>query len=161
MAEGEPAEVELVLRFLNSMDVEDGSDELRDLPAYAAWLRAGDLPGEPTARDLVAARTLRAALRSAVGDPAEHPGEVTVPVRIGLDADGRPALLAADPLGAVAAAAVALTGDGRWERVKICPADDCRWAFYDRSRNRSRHWCAMSACGTRAKSRAFRERRRG
>jgi predicted RNA-binding Zn ribbon-like protein len=161
MAEGDPAEVELVLRFLNSMDVEDGTDELRDLPAYAAWLRARGLPGKPTARDLVAARGLRAALRSAVGDPAEDPGEVAVPVRVGLDADGRPALLAADPLGAVAAAAVALAGDGRWERVKICPADDCRWAFYDRSKNRSRHWCAMSACGTRAKSRAFRERQRG
>jgi predicted RNA-binding Zn ribbon-like protein len=161
MAEGDPAEVELVLRFLNSMDVEDGTDELRDLPAYAAWLRARGLPGEPTARDLAAARGLRAALRCAVGDPAEDPGEVAVPVRVGLDADGRPALLAADPLGAVAAAAVALAGDGRWERVKICPADDCRWAFYDRSKNRSRHWCAMSACGTRAKSRAFRERQRG
>jgi predicted RNA-binding Zn ribbon-like protein len=161
MAEGVSAEVELVLRFLNSMDVEEGTDEFRDLPAYVAWLRARDLRGEPTARDLVAARTLRAALRSAVGDPAEDSGEVAVPVRVGLDADGRPSLLAADPLGEVAAAAVALAVDGRWERVKICPADDCRWAFYDRSRNRSRHWCAMSACGTRAKSRAFRERQRG
>ena len=160
MAEADSAEVELVLRFLNSMDVEDGTDEFRDLPAYAAWLRARELPGEPTARDLVAARTLRAALRSAVGDPAAGPGEVAVPVRVGLDAGGRPSLLAADPLGEVAAAAMALAGDGRWERVKICPADDCRWAFYDRSKNRSRHWCAMSVCGTRAKSRAFRQRRR-
>jgi predicted RNA-binding Zn ribbon-like protein len=55
---------------------------------------------------------------------------------------------------------VALTVDGRWDRLKICPADDCRWAFYDRSKNRFRHWCSMAECGVRAKSRAFRARKR-
>ena len=42
--------------------------------------------------------------------------------------------------------------------VKACPADDCRWAFYDRSRNRSGTWCDMSDCGNRAKARAYRKR---
>ena len=96
-----------------------------------------------------------------MGDRQSVAAEVSVPVRVGLDDAGRPAVLAADPLGAVAAAAVVLAGDGRWERVRICHADDCRWAFYDRSKNRSRHWCSMAECGTKAKSRAFRERRRG
>ena len=50
---------------------------------------------------------------------------------------------------------------GTWERLKVCPADDCQWAFYDRSRNRSRTWCQMEDCGNRAKVRAFRERRSG
>jgi predicted RNA-binding Zn ribbon-like protein len=164
------AEVGLVLAFLNSVDVETGTDDLRDPAAYAAWLRERGLPAGHPAADLVAARRLRTGLRAAAGDrtagdrtagdPASGPEPLRVPVRVGLDASGRPALLATDALGVIAAAAVALAGDGRWDRLKICPADDCRWAFYDRSKNRSRHWCSMAECGGRAKSRAFRARRR-
>jgi hypothetical protein len=158
--ESTDAEVGLVLAFLNSMDVEVGTDDLRDPAAYAAWLRERGLAAGDPAADLPAARRLRAGLRAAAGDPDSDPEALTVPVRVGLDAAGRPALLATDALGTIAAAAVALTGDGRWDRLKICPADDCRWAFYDRSKNRSRHWCSMAECGGRAKSRAFRARRR-
>ena len=50
--------------------------------------------------------------------------------------------------------------DGTWSRLKICPADDCRWAFYDESKNRTRVWCAMGVCGNRRKTRAYRARRR-
>ena len=50
--------------------------------------------------------------------------------------------------------------DGTWSRMKACRADDCRWAFYDRSRNRSRTWCSMSECGNRAKARSYRARQR-
>ena len=48
--------------------------------------------------------------------------------------------------------------DRSWQRVKACRADDCRWAFYDRSRNRSGVWCDMAVCGNRAKVRAYRRR---
>ena len=51
-------------------------------------------------------------------------------------------------------------GDGSWERMKACAAEDCRWAFYDRSRNRSRTWCSMAECGNRAKARSYRARQR-
>lgn len=50
--------------------------------------------------------------------------------------------------------------DGTWSRLKICRADDCQWAFYDRSKNGSGAWCSMSDCGNRAKAKAFRERKR-
>jgi predicted RNA-binding Zn ribbon-like protein len=50
--------------------------------------------------------------------------------------------------------------DGTWERLKACPAEDCGWAFYDWSKNRSGTWCDMAECGNRAKARAYRERRR-
>jgi len=49
---------------------------------------------------------------------------------------------------------------GSWERIKACAAEDCQWAFYDHSRNRSRAWCTMEVCGNRAKTRAYRARRR-
>jgi predicted RNA-binding Zn ribbon-like protein len=49
--------------------------------------------------------------------------------------------------------------DGRWQRLKTCASDACRWAFYDRSRNRSSRWCEMGVCGSRVKMRAYRRRR--
>jgi predicted RNA-binding Zn ribbon-like protein len=48
--------------------------------------------------------------------------------------------------------------DGSWERLKGCPRDVCHWVFYDRSRNRSSTWCAMSVCGNRTNTRAYRRR---
>jgi predicted RNA-binding Zn ribbon-like protein len=46
--------------------------------------------------------------------------------------------------------------------VRICPIPEggCGWLFLDRSRNRSRRWCAMADCGTQAKARRLTERRR-
>jgi predicted RNA-binding Zn ribbon-like protein len=51
--------------------------------------------------------------------------------------------------------------EGTWSRLKICRADDCAWAFYDRSKNGSGAWCSMSDCGNRAKATAFRARMHG
>ena len=56
-------------------------------------------------------------------------------------------------------AIVARSGaDGSWDRLKACAGPDCRWAFYDKSRNRSGRWCSMATCGNLHKTRAFRER---
>jgi predicted RNA-binding Zn ribbon-like protein len=166
---GDDRLLELVIDFLNTMDVEEGTDELADQAAFRGWLRTHGLPERA---DLDAARRLRTLLRSAVGDRTAAGGPDTgesagsrdvpagIPVTVTLGPDGRPTLSAADPLGRIAAAAVRLADDGRWDRLKICTADDCRWAFYDRSKNRSRHWCSMGVCGNRAKSRSFRERQR-
>jgi CGNR zinc finger/Putative stress-induced transcription regulator len=152
--------LDLVVDFLNTVDVEVGSDALSDRASYQEFLRAHGLPvhGLPGDADLAAARGLRAALRAAVGGAVPVP-PLTVPLAATLDPAGRPWLVASDPVGIVAAAAVQLAADGRWGRLKLCPADSCRWAFYDRSKNRSRHWCSMQECGNRAKSRAFRQRR--
>ena len=48
--------------------------------------------------------------------------------------------------------------DGSWDRLKACAGPDCRWAFYDKSKNRSGRWCSMATCGNQHKARAFRER---
>ncbi|NED97760.1 CGNR zinc finger domain-containing protein [Phytoactinopolyspora alkaliphila] len=52
-----------------------------------------------------------------------------------------------------------------WPRLKACP--DCRWVFYDHTRNGSKKWCLMTAggpdgrsCGSIAKVRAHRDRAR-
>jgi predicted RNA-binding Zn ribbon-like protein len=47
---------------------------------------------------------------------------------------------------------------GQWPRLKGCRR--CGYAFFDRSKNRSAAWCAMSICGNRTKNRAYYQRRR-
>jgi predicted RNA-binding Zn ribbon-like protein len=81
--------------------------------------------------------------------------EVSPPGGIGLAAAGSgvPAALARILLIAATASTV-----GTWPRLKVCGADDCQWAFYDRSPTRSGCWCSMRVCGSRAKSRAYRRR---
>jgi hypothetical protein len=55
--------------------------------------------------------------------------------------------------------------DGQWQRLKACP--DCRWVFYDHTRNASKRWCLMHAggpdgraCGTIAKLRQYRQKQK-
>lgn len=52
-----------------------------------------------------------------------------------------------------------LQSHGAWTRLKACTVDDCRWAFYDTTRNHSRTWCSMDVCGNREKTRRYRARR--
>lgn len=153
--------VPLVVSFLNTLDVEDGTDVLSDLASYRRWVAEhGDLrAGGGDQRELHAARELRGSLRAVlVGDA--HAGGTSPPLRMVLTHDGDAELRGDGVPGTVAAAVATLAIRGEWRRIKICPADDCRWAFYDASRNRSRQWCSMAVCGNRAKARAHRERAR-
>ena len=60
---------------------------------------------------------------------------------------------------AAVASSVVLSIQGKLRRVKLCGGEDCRWAFYDESRNGSRQWCSMEVCGNRQKARTYRARR--
>jgi predicted RNA-binding Zn ribbon-like protein len=53
-----------------------------------------------------------------------------------------------------------LVAHGDADRIKVCDNRDCRFAFYDVSKNRSRRWCAQTTCGNRHKVREFRARQR-
>ena len=50
-------------------------------------------------------------------------------------------------------AAVALLLSDAMLRVKSCPS--CGWLFLDVSKNQSRRWCSMDACGAVAKARRY------
>ena len=67
----------------------------------------------------------------------------------------------ADHLAADGGMALAflLVGDER-ERLRRCDAPDCRRAFVDLSRNRSRRYCDSRTCGNRLHVAAYRARRR-
>jgi predicted RNA-binding Zn ribbon-like protein len=62
------------------------------------------------------------------------------------------------PLWPIVHAALGLVLDGPLDRVKGCAT--CSFLFVDESRNRSRRWCSMDDCGTRAKMRSYVTRRR-
>ena len=148
------ADASLVVDFLNTLDIEEGTDVLTEPALWQAWAVERGLRPDPE-QD---ARSVRDALRAAVGDPRLPGVDTEAPVRIALTLDG-PVLIADDVVGAVLSAAARLAVLDEWRRVKICPADDCLWAFFDHSRNRSRTWCSMRACGNREKARAWRDRR--
>ena len=61
-------------------------------------------------------------------------------------------------IAVVACDYLAVRARDEWPRIKVCGSPDCRWAFVDGTRNRSRRWCDMAGCGNRAKNRAWRHR---
>jgi predicted RNA-binding Zn ribbon-like protein len=146
-------DVSLVVDFLNTLDVEEATDVLADEADWRRW--AGERHLVPDG--LPAARAARNALRAAAGDTVPERATLEAAVTIELGSAG-PTLRATTAIGAVLASAVRLAVLGEWPRVKICASDDCRWAFCDRSRNRSRTWCSMRVCGNREKARSWRER---
>ncbi len=46
-------------------------------------------------------------------------------------------------------------------RVRECANDRCLWLFLDDSKNGSRRWCSMQACGNRAKAHRHYQRKKG
>jgi predicted RNA-binding Zn ribbon-like protein len=46
-------------------------------------------------------------------------------------------------------------------RVRACANEKCRWLFLDDSKNGSRRWCSMQACGNRAKAHRHYLRKKG
>jgi predicted RNA-binding Zn ribbon-like protein len=166
---------ELVRDFANTVDIEDGIDELESPAGLTEWLRDHRLlvrgSADRSALDL--ARRLRDEIRHALDD--HHDGVErayprldrivsNLPLRLTFPA-GDPVLVpAADgvrgALGQVVVAMARAEADGSWQRLKLCREDTCQWAFLDTSKNRSRTWCSMGICGNRSKTRAYRARQR-
>jgi hypothetical protein len=155
---GDPAD--LIVAFLNTLDVEAGTDALDTVDGWGSWLSAQGLHGCFGPQDsgaLERARELRGDLRALAGGQ-QHARGRTVDISVALTVEGQVELSAPTAVGFLAAGAAKVAIEQRIDRVKICPADNCRWAFYDTSRNRSRQWCSMKVCGNRAKARAHRQR---
>jgi predicted RNA-binding Zn ribbon-like protein len=169
-----PGRLELLQRFINSHnhDLPAEWDRIGTPERAQAWLREKRLvaAGERiSAADAARLRELREAIRALVvanqgGQPAAAATEVvrraagTARLRVAIDAAGRTAL-EPDRRG-VDGAVATLLGilleaqlTGQWPRLKGCR--QCGYAFFDRSKNRSAAWCAMSICGNRTKNRAY------
>jgi predicted RNA-binding Zn ribbon-like protein len=174
-----PHQLDLVIDFVNTLDVEAGVDELATARGLTSWLVERELL-EPTRAPLSngqreqavrlreALRTLMSAHNGAAA-PAQAARELEqVALRGRLTVhfadDGSSRLVArangfAGSLANLLIPVAEASADGSWQRVKACRADGCAWAFYDHSRNRSGVWCDMAVCGNRTKVRAYRAKK--
>src|SRR5579859_5745142 len=181
MADRETASgpIGLVQAFVNSVDLQDGPETLSTPEALTTWLTEHALMPSGAAADQADLRhavALREALRGVIG---ANSGGVVYPVdvatlneaasasklRARFGSDGK-ARLEPDvsgvtgALGRIVAAAFTAMAEVDWTRLRLCSSTTCRWAFFDRSRNRSSRWCTMASCGNRAKAKRFRNQRR-
>jgi predicted RNA-binding Zn ribbon-like protein len=173
-----PGELEHVRAFVNTIDLEQGAEELTGPGELAAWLAEHGLAPAglvATNADVEYAIGLREALRAVL---LAHNADGFVPagvasaldraaarseLRLRFDKTGSGTL---EPeadgvdgaLGRLLAIIHRSAADGTWTRLKACRDDTCEWAFYDNTKNRSGAWCNMAVCGNRAKARAYRER---
>ena len=175
-----PEPLRRVQALINTIDRESGQDRLAATADARPWLVANGLLGAGdaiTGDDLEILIGVREGLRALVihntGGPAPD-AAVTAPLRQLADEvefrasvadDGR---VTAGPVGdslRVRQAGLLLVvegaqRDGSWAHLKACANDECRWVFYDRSRNHGGTWCDMSTCGNKLKNRDFRARKR-
>ena len=169
----------LVQAFVNTVDLQDGPEELSGPAELGAWLTARALlpDGEPvSAADLRHAIAVREALRGLIGG---NSGAMVYPVDVAtlneaavvsrlrprFASDGKPRLEpeatgVAGAMGRLVAACMRAMATEDWTRLKLCSRDACRWAFYDRSKNHSSRWCTMASCGNVEKATRFRKRQK-
>jgi predicted RNA-binding Zn ribbon-like protein len=174
-----PGRLELLQRFINSYnhDFPRDWDRIGTRDKAQSWLRQKRLvaPGDRiSGADAARLREFREALRAlALANHGGRPEAAATDVirgvsgrarlSVAVDDTGRTAL---EPTrGGVDGAVATLLGilheaqlTGQWARMKGCRK--CGYAFFDRSKNRSAAWCAMSICGNRTKNRAYYRRRR-
>jgi predicted RNA-binding Zn ribbon-like protein len=173
-----PHDLDLVIDFVNTLDPDEHTDCFASPGELGSWLvdrgllSTADLPvREDDRREAIRLReALRALILAHNGVETEAAAAEVLEqvatrgelgVRFGSDGTAPLTPRAGGAPGALARVLVPVAEaarDGSWERVKACRADDCQWAFYDRSRNHSGVWCDMSVCGNRAKVRAYRRR---
>jgi predicted RNA-binding Zn ribbon-like protein len=174
-----PEAVERVRSFINTADLESRTDEIDTPESLSTWLATRELLDASIVlgdTDVARVLSVREALRDVlegheVGGVAESALAVvneaarSAPLVVTFDSTGHASLAPGAggidaALGRILADVAVSVSEGTWSRLKVCRSDVCRWAFYDRSRNRSGAWCDMAVCGNRMKGRAFRRRRR-
>jgi predicted RNA-binding Zn ribbon-like protein len=174
-----PEPLEVIRQLVNTRDVESGIDELADAASAKAWFVAHDLVSATTrvtASDQRRVVELREAMRALLlannGEPLSSDAVAVLntiaaasPLEARFDPTGAIAVRGRDggvdgALGHLMAIVVQAVADDTWSRLKACREDECQWAFYDHSRNRSGQWCVMAVCGNRNKARTYRERKR-
>ncbi len=167
----------LILDFVNSLDVRPAEDAFETPADLAAWLVGRDLlaaGAQATAADLDAAREIREAIRLlllahnevAVDDAAPLAVLDAAARRVQLNVCFRDGTAQCEPaapgvpgaLGQILGAVADAMSTPNWARMKACRADDCRRVYLDTAKNHSRAWCSMSSCGNRAKVSAYRSR---
>jgi predicted RNA-binding Zn ribbon-like protein len=158
-----PGPLRLVQLFLNTRDLEYDNEWLGTPKDARAWLEErGVSVGRVTGDEVARLQRVREALRQVVltGEvPSVLSSEATkAPLHVSLAGELIPSRGGVDGfLARVFATVYDAMRDGTWDRLKACP--NCRWAFWDKSKNHSATWCSMDLCGNRLKTKRYRARR--
>lgn len=174
-----PGRLALVQDFVNSVDLEDGPEEFATAEGLRRFLlrrnliTAQDEVSEGDRRRAIDFREALRALALANNGFTLNPSIVRtlnsfgerLPLLAQFDSTGEARLVPVrrsvdGALASILATVWAAMEEGSWARLKACQSDRCHWVFYDHSKNRRSHWCSMSTCGSRSKSRVYLERRR-
>ncbi|HUK50109.1 MAG TPA: CGNR zinc finger domain-containing protein [Terriglobales bacterium] len=168
------ADLELILKFINTWNIKEGADEISSPKSLVAWLsRHGltDAKQRATEADLHLFLKIREGLRALAmlnsGVPPEprpllEMKEVVEKqtFRFTLTEEGEFTTTATGSAlnrlaGSMLLQVYRSMINGKWTRLKTCKDDTCLKVFYDRSRNHSGKWCSMSVCGNRTKVRNY------
>ncbi len=168
-----------VVDLVNTAPEDDGADGLGDLAALAEFVRSHDVSdvGVLSERDLADVRRIRGRFAEVFANPEPRAASTIINELIAAagttprltDHDGydwhihyfAPGASVADHLAADCGMALAFfVVAGEQERLRRCEAPDCRRAFVDLSRNRSRRYCDSRTCGNRLHVAAYRARRK-
>ncbi|WP_410635134.1 CGNR zinc finger domain-containing protein [Amycolatopsis sp. cmx-4-83] len=171
-----PPPLTVLQSLVNTRELLENRDDFTAPTGLLAWSEAQGLPcpARPSEADLTRMSRVREALRQLLHGGEGAPAAAAV-LNGELARTGTRPLLQAGPPGAefvgdgataldtaitrVLATLVTARLDGSLARLKICGAEDCLWAYYDRSPNAVSRWCETSVCGARHKMRAYRARR--
>lgn len=174
-----PGKLELVRSFLNTLDVEKGTDAIATPGELVTWMREqGLIESKPalkaTAADVERVRLLRDDVRAMtrrnngancacrterLEEASARSGFV-----MAFDPDLnlsvlRPSARGVDgAIGRILAAVHGAMAEHTWQRLKTCADETCAWTYYDHSKNGCSRWCSAESCGNRSKVRRYRER---
>jgi predicted RNA-binding Zn ribbon-like protein len=172
-----PPGLELVRAFVNTRNVERGTDAIATPEGLTAWLRERGLLDptmSATSEDVLRVVQVREVLRdfclrnNGVDCACDARVLNAAAERSGLllefggsdEAALRPRQPCADgAIGSLLARVHRAMLDKTWARMKACADPACRWAYYDHSKNGCSRWCNAGLCGNRDKVKRFRERR--
>jgi predicted RNA-binding Zn ribbon-like protein len=172
--------LDTVVDLVNTAPEDDTApDGLADVAALAGFVRRHRISDAGVLSDagLSAVRTVRARFAAVFAAPDARTAAALINELVAAagttprltDHDGHdwhvhyfaPGASVADHLAADCAMALAFfVVAGEQERLRRCEAPDCRRAFVDLSRNRSRRYCDSRTCGNRLHVAAYRARRK-
>ncbi len=171
--------LDTVVDLVNTAPEDDTTDALPDVDALEDFARKHNISdiGTLSEFDLAAVRRIRGRFAGvfAAQDPRTAAAHITDMVAAAgttprlTDHDSydwhvhyfAPGASIADHLAADCGMALAFfVVAGEQERLRRCEAPDCRHAFVDVSRNRSRRYCDSRTCGNRLHVAAYRARRK-
>ncbi|MEU6127515.1 CGNR zinc finger domain-containing protein [Streptomyces sp. NPDC047123] len=171
--------LDAVVDLVNTAPETNGTDGLADVVALAEFVRTHDVSdvGTLTDGDLADVLRIRGRFGEVFANPEPRAASAIINELIAAagttprltDHDGydwhihyfAPGASVADHLAADCGMALAFfVVAGEQERLRRCEAPDCRHAFVDLSRNRSRRYCDSRTCGNRLHVAAYRARRR-